>query len=219
MRGKLTSSTDSQRLAVERLDPAVHRLQRRRSPAVLESHVRRPWDEISRHRGTALEVLDRKALGVERGRLVVGKRPRVLGKGRQPVDLRRLLDRGPVPLPVGADAELDAVAVKVRLVRERARSSAGSGSCGKRGPPRVCWELHKQLAGVSSIEAIPSCTYRRLESSKERAHGRGITGDLATRKARGRASRDWAKDAALGKRVEQSMIRGTARQSISDGCQ
>ena len=43
---------------------------------------------------------------------MVRKCARVLGKGRVPVYLRRLLDRGSVPLPVSADAELDAVSVE-----------------------------------------------------------------------------------------------------------
>jgi hypothetical protein len=90
----------------------VHGLQQRRGRAILERHIWRPWNKISCHRGTALEVLDGDALGVERGRLVVCKRSRVLGKGRKPVGPRRLLDRGPVPLPVGADTELDAVTVE-----------------------------------------------------------------------------------------------------------
>lgn len=74
------------------------------------------------------------------------------------------------------------------------------------------------LADVSSNERIQCFTYRRLEPGKERAHGGGIAGDLATGEARGRASRDRTKDAALSKSVERGMARGiAARQSASDG--
>lgn len=56
----------------------------------------------------------------------------------------------------------------------------------------------------------PGLTYRRFEPGKERAHGRRIAGDLATRNARGRAGRDRTKDAALNESVEQGMAGGTA---------
>ncbi len=120
-----TTPADRERLAVEGLDPAVHGRQQRRGRIILERHVRRPGDQISRHRRAALEVLDGDALGVERGRLVVRKGARMLGQGRAPVGLRWLLDGSPVPLPVGADAKQDAIAVEVGFVRE----GPGGGAC------------------------------------------------------------------------------------------
>jgi hypothetical protein len=136
-----TTPADSERLPVEGLNSAVHRRQQRRGRIILERHIRRPGDKISRHRRAALEVLDGDALGVERGRLVVRKGARMLGQGRAPVGLRRLLDGSPIPLPVSADAEQDAIAVEGGFVREGPGSGAGSGRSRVGGPPRVGWEL------------------------------------------------------------------------------
>jgi hypothetical protein len=80
-------------------------------------------------------------------------------------------------------------------------------------------EVHRQFQPTSQATKSFEClTYRRLEPDKERAHGRGVAGDLATSEAGGRAGRDGTKDAALSKSVERGMVRGiAARQSVGDG--
>jgi hypothetical protein len=136
-----TTPADSERLPVEGLNSAVHRRQQRRGRIILESHIWRPGDKISRHRRASLEVLDGDALGVERGRLVVRKGARMLSQGRAPVGLRWLLDGSPIPLAVSADAKQDAIAVEGGFVRKGPGSRAGSRRSRVGGPPRVGWEL------------------------------------------------------------------------------
>jgi hypothetical protein len=146
---KHTRPADGESLPVEGLDPSIHRRKKWRRRVVLEGHVRRPRNEVSGHRCAALEVLDRDALSVERRSLVVRKRAGLLGEGRSPVGLRRLLDGRPIPLPVGADPEDDAVAVEGGLVREGSSCSSGTGRSGIRGPPRVGRELQPRSVRIS----------------------------------------------------------------------